>query len=208
VWRCSWLRSPGSAGASGRPPPGRHPCAPSGRAGCDSLAGLRNVFHDLALERPRAVRTIDVRIAPGGRARPVARGHLPCKRPRVDVATRWRSGDRRAAGNDAAGMSSGMNQTFPTSPVQQSGYRSGVRGRTTGAISTSPALPMVPVPSLNAKRRQLLLVMGAGGAGAVAAAAVPAIAAAPPAPPAASKRSSSGYRVSEHVRNYYQTARR
>ena len=54
-------------------------------------------------------------------------------------------------------------------------------------------------------RRRFLFALGAGGAGAAAAATSPAIAAPATAPPAA--EASSGYRETEHVRDYYDSAR-
>lgn len=63
-----------------------------------------------------------------------------------------------------------------------------------------------PEPDLRTEftRRRFLFALGAGGAGAAAAAASPAIAA-PAAVPAAD--ASSGYRETEHVRDYYDSAR-
>jgi hypothetical protein len=75
-------------------------------------------------------------------------------------------------------------------------------------MDPSPALPVPVVQSFNAARRHLLFALGAGGAGGAATAAAPAVAAMAPAPALASESSSGGYRVSEHVRNYYQSARR
>jgi len=54
-------------------------------------------------------------------------------------------------------------------------------------------------------RRRFLFALGAGGAGAAAAGASPAIAAPAAAPTVAD--ASSGYRETEHVRDYYDSAR-
>lgn len=60
----------------------------------------------------------------------------------------------------------------------------------------------------NFKRRNFLLTAGLGIGGAVAAAAgVKAIAPTSPAVPAAVKSEDKGYQATEHVRNYYRTAR-
>jgi hypothetical protein len=55
-------------------------------------------------------------------------------------------------------------------------------------------------------RRNFLLTVGAGGA-AAAAAVVGKNAPAPDASAAADKRATSGYKVSEHVSNYYRTTK-
>jgi hypothetical protein len=62
-------------------------------------------------------------------------------------------------------------------------------------------------PSVNLKRRGFLLAVGAGGAGAAAAAAatLPGVDIAAAATDAATEP--SGYRETEHVRDYYRTAR-
>jgi hypothetical protein len=59
-------------------------------------------------------------------------------------------------------------------------------------------------PSSDFSRRRFLFALGAGSAGAAAAKAAPAIAT-----PAATsaQESSSGYRETEHVRDYYDSAR-
>jgi hypothetical protein len=59
-------------------------------------------------------------------------------------------------------------------------------------------------PSANLKRRRFLLALGAGGAGATAAT-LPIVTGV--ADPAAATESASGYRESEHVRDYYATTR-
>jgi hypothetical protein len=66
---------------------------------------------------------------------------------------------------------------------------------------TSPA-------AADLKRRRFLLGLGVGGAGAATAAvgALPSIAAANPAVPAP-EHDGNGYRVTEHVRDYYRTAK-
>jgi hypothetical protein len=60
-------------------------------------------------------------------------------------------------------------------------------------------------PSTDLKRRRFLLALGAGSAGAATAAANP-LAVAADATPAATD-TSQGYRETEHVRDYYATAR-
>jgi hypothetical protein len=76
--------------------------------------------------------------------------------------------------------------------------------------SDRPATP-VPAsdsPSADLKRRRFLLSLGAGGAGAaaVAAATLPGVAAAQPAV-AAPTDQDAGYRETDHVRDYYRTAK-
>ena len=56
-------------------------------------------------------------------------------------------------------------------------------------------------------RRRFLFALSAGGAGAAAVAATPALAAAGVAPAAASDAPSSGYRETDHIRDYYATTR-
>ena len=56
-------------------------------------------------------------------------------------------------------------------------------------------------------RRRFLFALGAGGAGAAAAAASPAIGAPAAAMPPTATAASSGYRETEHVRDYYDSAR-
>lgn len=61
---------------------------------------------------------------------------------------------------------------------------------------------------IDLKRRKFLLSAGVGGAGAVAAVAGGSLLSAPPAEkPATPPRAASGYQATEHVRNYYRTAR-
>jgi hypothetical protein len=63
-------------------------------------------------------------------------------------------------------------------------------------------------PDTNLKRRRFLLGLGAGGAGAatVAIGAMPALATAEPAADV-SNQGGNGYRETEHVRDYYRTAK-
>lgn len=56
-------------------------------------------------------------------------------------------------------------------------------------------------------RRNFLLAVGAGGAAGAAAIAAKAVPQAQPAAIAADKKKSKGYYASEHVRNYYRTAK-
>jgi len=72
-------------------------------------------------------------------------------------------------------------------------------------MKPSPQRESAPqAPSTNLKRRRFLLALGAGSAGAAAAAApIAAQAVDPAADPSASK----GYRETEHVRDYYASAR-
>jgi len=67
-------------------------------------------------------------------------------------------------------------------------------------IASSPSRPR------EISRRRFLFALSAGGAGAAAAAAAPALAAGT-APAAASDAPSSGYRETDHVRDYYATTR-
>ena len=60
-------------------------------------------------------------------------------------------------------------------------------------------------PSTDLKRRRFLLALGAGSAGAATAVAQPLAAAANAAP--AATQASQGYRETEHVRDYYASAR-
>jgi hypothetical protein len=71
-------------------------------------------------------------------------------------------------------------------------------GNASGASST-PA-------STNYTRRRFLFVLSASSAGAAAAAASPALAA-PGASVTAAEKSATGYRETEHVRDYYDSAR-
>ncbi len=72
----------------------------------------------------------------------------------------------------------------------------------------SGSSPLVASSSADLKRRRFLFSLTAGGAGVAAAtvAALPAVAAVVPAPPDAVPES-SGYRETEHVRDYYRTAK-
>ncbi len=68
--------------------------------------------------------------------------------------------------------------------------------------------PACAADQTNGKRRRFLLALGAGGAGAAAAAVAAAPAAiATPDKPAPAAADSSGYRETEHVRDYYRTTR-
>ena len=70
-----------------------------------------------------------------------------------------------------------------------------------GKTGVTPSHP----DSTEFTRRRFLFALGAGGAGAAAAAVSPVIAAPATAPPVAD--ASSGYRETEHVRDYYDSAR-
>jgi hypothetical protein len=73
---------------------------------------------------------------------------------------------------------------------------------------TGNASAVSSTPSSNqCSRRRFLLALGAGGAGAAAAAASPALAVETRAAEAAARNGGSGYRETEHVRDYYDTAR-
>ena len=78
--------------------------------------------------------------------------------------------------------------------------------RTGSASVVSSASLSAPV-STNLTRRRFLLALGAGGAGAAAVATAPALAATEAATAAAAQSCTSGYRETEHIRNYYDTAR-
>ena len=67
-------------------------------------------------------------------------------------------------------------------------------------ITSSPATPQI-------SRRRFLFALSAGSAGAVAAAASPALAKPAAAAVAAPAATTSGYRETEHVRDYYATTR-
>jgi hypothetical protein len=69
----------------------------------------------------------------------------------------------------------------------------------TGAASSTPVLTEFT-------RRRFLFALGVGGAGAAAAAASPSIAAPAAVTPTAAV-ASSGYRETEHIRDYYDSAR-
>jgi len=69
-----------------------------------------------------------------------------------------------------------------------------------------PAVTTSVAPS--AKRRRFLFALGASGAGAAAAVAAPAVTATvAPAATAQPKGRPGGYRETEHVRDYYRTAK-
>jgi hypothetical protein len=72
-------------------------------------------------------------------------------------------------------------------------------GSASGVLSTSP--------SNGYPRRRFLLALGAGGAGAAAAVASPGLAAQSAAAPNSARETTSGYRETEHVRDYYNSAR-
>ena len=74
-----------------------------------------------------------------------------------------------------------------------------------GRTGTTSSTPLSSVIRSEFTRRRFLFALGAGGAGAAAAAASPTIAAPATAPPVA--ETSSGYRETEHVRDYYDSAR-
>jgi hypothetical protein len=62
-------------------------------------------------------------------------------------------------------------------------------------------------PSTNAKRRGFLLALGAGGAGAAALAARSLTSVAPAAGTAPEAEERPGYRLTDHVKRYYQTTK-
>jgi len=64
----------------------------------------------------------------------------------------------------------------------------------------------VAAASPGLSRRRFLFALGAGGAGAAAAATAPALAA-PAAPAEALAAATTGYRETDHVRDYYATTR-
>ena len=82
-----------------------------------------------------------------------------------------------------------------------------MRNRTHAGGSSENAVAS-PAPSADLKRRRFLLALGAGGAGAAATvtAAVPGIAATPATDQAVAQDGTT-YRETEHVRDYYRTAR-
>ena len=70
-----------------------------------------------------------------------------------------------------------------------------------------PTAAPVAAPS-NGKRRRFLFALGASGAGAAAAIAAPAVAATvAPSAAAAAEGRPGGYRVTDHIRDYYATTR-
>ena len=66
--------------------------------------------------------------------------------------------------------------------------------------------PTAQPPLSSLRRRRFLFALGAGSAGAAAAAAAPAVTASVAAP-APTTAASSGYRVTEHIRDYYESTR-
>ena len=89
--------------------------------------------------------------------------------------------------------------------------RSGLRDRVDLHPSPQSVQTACHVPAAaDLKRRGFLLSLGVGGAGAVAVAAGAigtAVAAAPAQPKPSDGKDESGYKVTEHVRNYYRTTR-
>lgn len=73
------------------------------------------------------------------------------------------------------------------------------------SASTSPVPSTPAVPQ--STRRRFLFALSAGGAGAVAAAAAPALARPVEGAAIAADASTSGYRETDHVRDYYATTR-
>jgi hypothetical protein len=72
-------------------------------------------------------------------------------------------------------------------------------------VGSSPGTPAAAAsPGLS--RRRFLLALGAGGAGAAAAATAPALAS-PVAAAEAAVQETTGYRETDHVRDYYATTR-
>ena len=78
-----------------------------------------------------------------------------------------------------------------------------MRNRT---LSGASAVPVVASPSTDLKRRRFLFSLGAGGAAAAATAAMPGAGAAQVAT-TDSDDTGSGYRETQHVRDYYRTAK-
>jgi hypothetical protein len=79
-----------------------------------------------------------------------------------------------------------------------------MRNRTS---SGETAAPVVTTSTADLKRRRFLFSLGAGSAGAAAVAAVPAMAIAEQPKQENSDNKTSGYRETEHVRDYYRTAK-
>ncbi len=77
-----------------------------------------------------------------------------------------------------------------------------VAPQTASDSSSSPAADRAP-----SSRRRFLFTFGAGTAGAAALTAAPIAAAAVSTPEPAEEAQASGYRETEHVRNYYRTAK-
>lgn len=73
---------------------------------------------------------------------------------------------------------------------------------------TAPASPSTHAPkSADLKRRRFLLALGAGGAGAAAVVTQPLTAPVAELVPLAADAPATGYRETEHVRDYYATTR-
>ena len=76
------------------------------------------------------------------------------------------------------------------------------------AANTSPAKPEKSPRGANVRRRNFLLALGAGGAGAAALAARSLSGVAPAATGATDPaETGDGYRLTDHVKRYYQTAK-
>ena len=75
------------------------------------------------------------------------------------------------------------------------------------AADTSPAKPQESSRGTNAQRRNFLLALGVGGAGAAAIAARSLSGVAPAATDATTPATGEGYRLTDHVKRYYQTAK-
>ena len=75
------------------------------------------------------------------------------------------------------------------------------------AADTSPAKPEKSPRGTNAQRRGFLLALGVGGAGAAAIAARSLSGVVPAATDATTPASGESYRLTDHVRRYYQTAK-
>ena len=74
-------------------------------------------------------------------------------------------------------------------------------------VSTREApLQAAQSPVSSPRRRRFLLALGAGSAGAAAAAAAPVVTAAA-APAAETAPATGGYRLTEHIRDYYESTR-
>jgi hypothetical protein len=79
-----------------------------------------------------------------------------------------------------------------------------MRNRTPSGVSAAPVI--ASSPSTDLKRRRFLFSLGAGGAAAVSAAAMPTASVAQAAT-AETNDTGSGYRETQHVRDYYRTAK-
>jgi ferric-dicitrate binding protein FerR (iron transport regulator) len=73
--------------------------------------------------------------------------------------------------------------------------------------NSSPAKPETSPRGANVRRRNFLLALGAGGAGAAALAARSLSGVAPAATGATDPDAGEGYRLTDHVKRYYQTAK-